>query len=93
MTDKQLEKKLAEHKITEKEIAAMDASELKKELRSMDNFVVSIRTALTSVQTQAAALAEAVKSAFMKTDGIDGVTVINAEAALRACKLADEVLA
>jgi len=93
MTDKQLEKKLTEHKLSEKEIAGMDASELRKELRGMDNFVTSLRTALTVVQTQAEALAEAVKSAFMETGGIEGVTVINAEAALRACKLADAVLA
>lgn len=80
--------------MTEKELERMtDVRELRKELRGMDNFVTSIRTAMTVVQTQAAALAEAVKSAFMETGGIEGVTVINAEAALRACKLADAVLA
>ena len=80
--------------MTEKELARLtEVGELKKELRGMDNFATSIRTALTVVQTQAAALAEAVKSAFMETGGIEGVTVINAEAALRACKLADAVLA
>lgn len=93
MTDKQLEKKFAEHKLTEKEIAGMDASELRKELRGMDNFVVSLRTAMRMNQKEAAELAKAVKSAFMETGGIDGVTVINAEAALRACKLAENFLA
>lgn len=93
MTDKKLEKKLTEHKITEKEIARMTESELRKELRGMDNFVWSIWTAMRMNQKEAAELAQAVKAAFMETGGIDGVTVINAEAALRACKLAGDVLA
>lgn len=80
--------------MTEKELERLtEVGELKKELRGMDNFVTSIRTAMRVIQTQAAELAEAVKSAFMETGGIDGVTVVNAEAALRACKLADAVLA
>ncbi|MDE7296787.1 MAG: hypothetical protein K2N84_05920 [Clostridia bacterium] len=93
MTEKQLEKKRAEHKITEKEIAGMDASELRKELRGLDNFVGSIWTAMRMNQKEAAELAKAVKAAFLETGGIDGVTVINAEAALRACKLAENFLA
>lgn len=80
--------------MTEKELERLtEVGELKKELRGMDNFVTSIRTAMQVIQTQAEELAEAVKSALKETGGIDGVTVINVEAALRACKLADDVLA
>ncbi len=80
--------------MTEKELERMtDVRELKRELRGMDNTLTSVRTAMRVNQAQAAALAEAVKAAFLETGGIDGVTVINAEAALRACKLADAVLA
>ena len=63
------------------------------EVRGLENTVASIRTQMRLQQKQAQELAEAVKSGFMETDGIAGVVVINAAAALRACKLAGDVLA
>ena len=91
MTDKQLEKKRAEHKITEKEIAAMDASELRKELRGLDNFVGSIWTAMRMNQKEAAELATAVKMAFQETNC--GMVIVDDAAAQRVFKLADNFLA
>ncbi len=91
MTDKQLEKKFAEHKITEKEIAAMDVSELRKELRGLDNFVGSIWTAMRMNQKEAAEFAQAVKTAFQKTNC--GMVIVDEAAAQRAFNLADNFLA
>ena len=62
-------------------------------LKERDNTVISIQTQMKMQQMQAQALAKACKAAFLETGGIDGVTVVNAQEALRAMKLADDVLA
>ncbi len=62
-------------------------------LKERDNTVVAIRNQKHLQQIQAQALAKACKAAFLETGGIDGVTVVNVQEALRAMKLADDVLA
>ena len=63
------------------------------EVRGLENTLVSLRTQMRLQNQEAQELAEAVKAAFLPTGGIEGVTVVNAAAALRALKLADDVLA
>ncbi len=63
------------------------------EVRGLEKTLASVRAQMKLQQDQAQKLAEAVKAAFLESGGIDGVTVINAAAALRACKLAGDVLA
>ena len=62
-------------------------------LKERDNTVVAIRNQMHLQQIQAQARAEACKAGFMETPEFGGVTVVNAQEALRAMKLADDVLA
>lgn len=63
------------------------------EVRGLEKTLASVRAQMKLQQDRAQELAEAVKKAFMETGGIEGVAEINAAAALRACKLAGDVLA
>lgn len=62
-------------------------------LKERDNTVIAIRNQMHLQQIQAQALAAACKAGFMETPEFGGVTVVNAQEALRAMKLADDVLA
>lgn len=64
-----------------------------REVIGLEKTLASVRAQMKLQQQQAQELATAVKSGFLESGGIEGVTVINASAALRACKLADDVLA
>ena len=64
-----------------------------REVLGLEKTLQAVRTQIKLQERLAIELAEAVKAAFLESGGIEGVTVINASAALRACKLADDVLA
>jgi len=64
-----------------------------REVLGLEKTLQAVRTQIKLQERLAIELAEAVKAAFLESGGIEGVMVINASAALRACKLADDVLA
>ena len=64
-----------------------------REVLGHEKTLQAVRTQIKLQERLAIELAEAVKAAFLESGGIEGVMVINASAALRACKLADDVLA
>ena len=64
-----------------------------REVLGLEKTLQAVRTQIKLQERLAIELAEAVKAAFLESGGIEGVMVINASAALRACKLAGDVLA
>ena len=64
-----------------------------REVLGLEKTLQAVRTQIKLQERLAIELAEAVNAAFLESGGIEGVMVINASAALRACKLADDVLA
>ena len=64
-----------------------------REVLGLEKTLQAVRTQIKLQERLAIELAEAVKAAFLESGGIEGVMVINASAALCACKLADDVLA
>lgn len=62
------------------------------EVRGLERSLKSLEAQMKIQQKQAQELAAAVKSAFLESGGLEGVTIVDAAAAIRACKLAEDVL-